>query len=98
MGIVSTSKDVIRKRPVLISAAAEDDGNPGTGVRYEWQVVKGDASKVSFADSSAKETTVTVKEAGVYAFSLKCTDSERTTYAIPVEFTVLKSGTVLTIR
>jgi hypothetical protein len=98
VGIVSTSKNVIRKRPVLISAAAEDDGNPGTGVRYEWQVVKGDESKVSFADSSAKETTVTVKEAGVYAFSLKCTDSERTTYAIPVEFTVLKSGTVLTIR
>ena len=98
VGSASSSKPVVKKKPGPLSAVAQDDGSPGTGISYEWVVVKGDASNVSFADSSAKETTVTVKEAGVYAFSLKCTDSERTTYAIPVEFTVLKSGTVLTIR
>ena len=98
VGGASTAKDMIKKRPVLMSAAAQDDGNPGTGVSYEWVVVKGDARQVVFTDSNAKETTIKVNEAGVYAFSLKCTDGERTTYGMPVEFTVVKAGTVLTIR
>jgi len=98
VGSASSSKPVVKKKPVPLSAVAQDDGSPCTGISYECVVVKGDASRVSFADRNAKETTVTVKEADVFAFSLKCTDGERTTYAIPVEFTVLKSGTVLTIR
>ena len=76
----------------------QDDGNPGIGTSYEWVVVKGDASKVSFADPNAKVTTATVKEAGVYAFSLKCTDGERTTYGMPIESTVAVPGSVLSIR
>ena len=98
VGAASASKPVVKRKPASLSVSVQDDGNPGIGTSYEWVVVKGDASKVSFADPNAKVTTATVKEAGVYAFSLKCTDGERTTYAMPVEFTVANSGTVLTIR
>lgn len=87
----------VAKTPNSISAAAADDGNVG-GLKYEWQVVSGDASQVTFADRNAACTTATVAKAGAYAFVLKVSDGERVTYGEPIEFTATARGMVIVVR
>lgn len=87
----------LKKQATAVSAVAGDDGQVET-LTCRWEVVKGDASKVEFADPTALETTVTVAEAGDYAFRLVAFDGERTTYGESVEVTVEKPGCVILLR
>ena len=76
-------KVFIKRKPGQVSALAADDGHPAGTLSYEWLVVSGDASAVSFSDASAAETTVTISEKGSYTLMLKVSDGERTTYGAP---------------
>ena len=81
-----------------MSASVADDGQPDGTLTYEWLVVSGDVSAVSFADASAAETTVTISEKGTYTFMLKASDGERITYGPPKTIDVQGPGTFVIIR
>ena len=63
-----------------------------------WQVLKGDASCVVFADATARQTSVTFRKKGYYVIQLAVSDGERTTYSDPIDVTVLARGLMIILR
>ena len=63
---------------VTLAGTANDDGLPAaSALSYNWGVVSGPGS-VTFANSSAAQTTVTFGAAGTYVLRLSASDSELT--------------------
>ncbi len=82
-----------------LSALAADDGLPqGSTLAWEWVVLAGDASQLTFSDRTAKATTVTALKAGTYVLALKATDGARTTYSESIVFEAAKAGMLLLIK
>ena len=96
--VESERKWFVKNRAQSVSASVADDGQPDGTLTYEWLVVSGDVSAVSFADASAAETTVTISEKGTYTFLLKASDGERITYGPPKTIDVQVPGTFIIIR
>lgn len=96
--VESERKWFVKNRAQSVSASVADDGQPDGTLTYEWLVVSGDVSAVSFADASAAETTVTISEKGTYTFMLKASDGERITYGPPKTIDVQGPGTFVIIR
>lgn len=88
---------VSAKKTDAVSAAAADDGNPGS-LTYRWLVLEGDAAQVVFADAAARETSVKFLVAGDYTLCLVASDGERTTYGEPVKLTAVPCGTWIFVR
>ena len=88
-----------KNRPLAVTGEAHDDGMPaGSSLAYEWEVVSGDDSAVTFADRNAASTTATFAAMGTYVLRLKVTDGARTSYGEPVVCEIVQSGTMLLIK
>jgi len=86
-------------RATTLAALAGDDGLPaGSALAYKWDVVSGDAAKISIADPSAVATLVTARKPGDYVLRLAVSDGERTTYGEPVVFSAFASGTTFFVN
>ena len=95
----AASKTATKNRPLALASEAHDDGNPaGSSLVYEWEVVSGDASAVTFADRNAASTTATFAAMGSYVLRLKVTDGARTTYGEPVMCEIVQSGTTIILK
>ena len=81
-----------------VATAVFDDGEPqGGALTYQWRVLSGDASQVTFGDASARSTTFTASKTGTYILQLAVSDGERTTYSEPLTVEA-KSGLVIVVR
>lgn len=81
-----------------VATAVFDDGEPqGGALTYQWRVLSGDASQVTFGDASARSTTFTALKTGTYILQLAVSDGERTTYSEPLTVEA-KSGLVIVVR
>ena len=81
-----------------VATAVFDDGEPqGGALTYQWRVLSGDASQVTFGDASARSTTFTASKTGTYILQLAVSDGERTTYSEPLTVEA-KSGLVIVFR
>ena len=88
-----------KNRPLAVTGEVHDDGMPaGSSLAYEWEVVSGDASAVTFADRNAASTTATFTAIGTYTLRLKVTDGARTTYGEPVVCEIVQSGTMIILK
>ena len=70
----------------------------GSSLFYEWKVVSGDASSVTFGDAQAKNTTFTARAKGLYVICLTVSDGETVTYSDPVEINVIAPGLVINLQ
>lgn len=70
----------------------------GEELSYEWRVLSGDPSKVSFTDSMSRSTDVKIKSAGMYMLQLAVSCGGRTAYSEPIAIQVQSPGLVVHVK
>jgi len=84
----------VKKMPVSVT----DDGLPsGAALTYGWSALGDNASGVTFADSSALDTSVHFPGNGVYRLSLEASDGESASEEV-FDATVHVRGFLIQIR
>jgi hypothetical protein len=63
---------------IALNGTTSDDGQPGPTYTLLWTQVDNDAPPVSISPDAVEDTTVTITEAGVYAFTLTADDGDKT--------------------
>ena len=78
--------------------AADDAMPPASTLTYEWKVLSGDASSVTFGSKYSKSTTFSARKKGPYVICLAVSDGESVTYSDPLRLDVFAPGFVITLQ
>ena len=93
------TKRILRKKPFAFSPTAAGEPMPyDVTLTYAWEIVAGDATKVTIADATARSTSVTFAKAGTYVLRLAVSDGVRTTYSDPLTVEVPVAGATISFR
>ena len=92
-------KRILRKKPFAFSPTAAGEPMPyDVTLTYAWEIVAGDATKVTIADATVRSTSVTFARAGTYVLRLAVSDGARTTYSDPLTVEVPVAGATISFR
>lgn len=99
---VSGEPDVLNpvaRKQTAVEVKVNTDVYPAaTPLSYAWCILSGDASKLVFADPTARATTVTAMKPGVYVVQLAVSDGARTVYSAPIPLDVQQAGITISFK
>ncbi len=87
------------RKAKTVEVKVNSDSYPASAtLTYAWCVLSGDASKLVFADPTARATTVTAMKPGAYVVQLAVSDGARTVYSAPIPLDVQQAGITISFK